>query len=215
MKPLATPNVLVHTHDQGTDLTHNGTTHYLTNFAASVWLACDGETSIQEIAEALESPISAVWAALDQLADVRLITERLSPPAASHSAQKITRRNALQHMAAGFAALAGTSLALSSADAKSRRPPKKKIRQEANRKRYRSVRGERSIQEENQKVRREDLLRNRAQYEESCKSLQRETRGFSEEKFECTATEDVAVLRRQERHHKVRQHMQESKRKAR
>jgi Coenzyme PQQ synthesis protein D (PqqD) len=52
----------------------------LTEFAARVWRACDGETSVAEIAAALVEDERAVWLALRQLTKAQLLTEAVAFP---------------------------------------------------------------------------------------------------------------------------------------
>ena len=52
----------------------------LTEFAARVWRACDGETSVAEIAAALCEDERAVWLALHQLTKAQLLTEAIAFP---------------------------------------------------------------------------------------------------------------------------------------
>jgi hypothetical protein len=52
----------------------------LNEFAATVWRACDGETSVAEIANALGEDERAVWLALHQLTKAQLLTEAIAFP---------------------------------------------------------------------------------------------------------------------------------------
>jgi Coenzyme PQQ synthesis protein D (PqqD) len=52
----------------------------LNEFAARVWRACDGETSVAEIAAALGEDERAVWLALHQLTKAQLLTEAIAFP---------------------------------------------------------------------------------------------------------------------------------------
>ena len=52
----------------------------LNEFAARVWRACDGETSVAAIAAALGEDERAVWLALHQLTKAQLLTEAIVFP---------------------------------------------------------------------------------------------------------------------------------------
>jgi hypothetical protein len=56
----------------------------LRGVAAAVWRQADGSRSVEELATAVNADASAVWAALDELGDADLLTERAAPPAGVH-----------------------------------------------------------------------------------------------------------------------------------
>jgi Coenzyme PQQ synthesis protein D (PqqD) len=67
----------------------------LNEFAARVWRACDGETSVAEIAAALGDDERAVWLALHQLTKAQLLWEVIAIPpdmSAAKSRREITGR---------------------------------------------------------------------------------------------------------------------------
>jgi hypothetical protein len=56
----------------------------LRGVAAAVWRQADGARSVDELAAAVNADASAVWAALDELGDADLLSERVAPPAGIH-----------------------------------------------------------------------------------------------------------------------------------
>lgn len=56
----------------------------LRGVAAAVWRQADGARSVEELAAAVNADVSAVWAALDELGDAELLSERVAPPAGIH-----------------------------------------------------------------------------------------------------------------------------------
>lgn len=56
----------------------------LRGVAAAVWRRADGSRSVEELAAAIGVEVSTVWAALDELGDAELLTERVGPPAGVH-----------------------------------------------------------------------------------------------------------------------------------
>jgi len=56
----------------------------LSGVAAAVWRQADGARSVEELAAAVNADVSAVWAALDELGDADLLSERVGPPAGIH-----------------------------------------------------------------------------------------------------------------------------------
>ena len=67
----------------------------LNEFAARVWRACNGETSVAAIAAALGEDERAVWLALHQLTKAQLLTEAIAfPPdmSAAKSRREVGRR---------------------------------------------------------------------------------------------------------------------------
>ena len=85
--------------------------HCLNRPAALVWQGCDGQTSVAEIAEWLQSEMgidsreaaeSAVWVALDRLSRSHLIQEPVTPQAL---AQGISRREFVRRASAALGTL--------------------------------------------------------------------------------------------------------------
>lgn len=58
----------------------------LRGVAAAVWQQADGTRSVEDLAAAVGADVGAVWAALDELGDADLLTERVGPPAGIHEA---------------------------------------------------------------------------------------------------------------------------------
>jgi Coenzyme PQQ synthesis protein D (PqqD) len=75
----------------------------LNEFAARVWRACDGETSVAAIAAALGEDERAVWLALHQLTKAQLLTEAIAFPPEMSAAQ--SRREIGARLGLGAAAL--------------------------------------------------------------------------------------------------------------
>ena len=65
--------------------------HCLNSSAASVWKACDGATSVAEIATAMKSEEGVVWLALEQLQENELMQERFEPAASGTSRRDLLR----------------------------------------------------------------------------------------------------------------------------
>jgi Coenzyme PQQ synthesis protein D (PqqD) len=74
----------------------------LNEFAARVWRACDGETSVAEIVAALGEDERAVWLALHQLTKAQLLTEAVAFPPDMSAAK--SRREAGARLGLGAAA---------------------------------------------------------------------------------------------------------------
>jgi hypothetical protein len=74
----------------------------LNAFAARVWRACDGETSVAEIAAALSEDERAVWLALHQLTKAQLLTEAIAFPPDMSAAR--SRREVWARLGLGAAA---------------------------------------------------------------------------------------------------------------
>ena len=74
----------------------------LNEFAARVWRACDGETSVAEIAAELGEDERAVWLALHQLTKAQLLTEAIALPADMSAAK--SRREVGARLGLGAAA---------------------------------------------------------------------------------------------------------------
>ena len=85
--------------------------HCLNETAARVWRACDGNTTVAEIATGLPGDVDAderedlVWAALEQLEKADLLEEPVVPP---ELAQQASRRRAVRRLA--FASVVGFPL---------------------------------------------------------------------------------------------------------
>jgi flagellar biosynthesis GTPase FlhF len=79
---------------------------------AAVWRHADGQRTVAELAELVAQQLGMaadedlIWAALDRLADARLLAARLAPPAA----QPFSRRNLLRRV--GVAAALAVAAAL-------------------------------------------------------------------------------------------------------
>lgn len=56
----------------------------LRGVAAAVWRQADGARSVEELAAAVNAEVSSVWAALDELGDADLLSERVGPPTGIH-----------------------------------------------------------------------------------------------------------------------------------
>jgi Coenzyme PQQ synthesis protein D (PqqD) len=78
--------------------TRNSRAHSLNNVGAAVWQACDGTRTLEEIAEFTGVDPAAVELALDNLADIELIS--------GHERIGISRRTALRRITVGAAGLA-------------------------------------------------------------------------------------------------------------
>jgi hypothetical protein len=72
--------------------------HSLNNVSAAVWQACDGTRNAEEIAAQTGLDLAAVELALDNLADIELIS--------GHQRTGISRRTALRRITVGAAGLA-------------------------------------------------------------------------------------------------------------
>jgi hypothetical protein len=78
--------------------------HCLNQTAAAVWKHCDGNTSVAEIASAMESDLQAeveestVWLAIERLGKANLLETRVAPPAGTAG---ISRREALRKLKLG------------------------------------------------------------------------------------------------------------------
>jgi hypothetical protein len=78
--------------------------HCLNPTAALVWKACDGQTSVSEIAGILERqmhtrvPEDVVWLAVQQLGKARLLAER---PHAPRGGTKVSRREVMRRLGWG------------------------------------------------------------------------------------------------------------------
>lgn len=87
----------------------------LNAFAARVWRACDGETSVAAIAAALGEDERAVWLALHQLTKAELLTESIAFPPDMSAAK--SRREVAGRLGLGGAALVASIVAPMSAQA--------------------------------------------------------------------------------------------------
>ena len=74
----------------------------MNEFAAPVWRACDGETSVAEIAATLGEDERAVWLALHQLTKAELRTETVAFPPDMNAAK--SRREIGARLGLGAAA---------------------------------------------------------------------------------------------------------------
>ena len=74
----------------------------LNEFAAKVWRACDGETSVAAIAAALGEDERAVWLVLHQLTKAQLLTEAIAFPPEMSAAK--SRREVAGRLGLGAAA---------------------------------------------------------------------------------------------------------------
>lgn len=79
------------------DLSRNRA-YCLNRIAARVWRSCDGQLTVQEIADVLRGEIdpaadeTAVWDALYKLQRARLLENRVSPPLAAVSRREVLKR---------------------------------------------------------------------------------------------------------------------------
>jgi len=73
----------------------------LRGVAAGVWRQADGTRSVEELAAAVNADASAVWAALDELGDAELLSERVGPPTGIH--ENVQREVVFTQDAAGSA----------------------------------------------------------------------------------------------------------------
>ena len=89
----------------------------LNEFAAKVWRACDGETSVAEIAAALSEDQRAVWLALHQLTKTQLLTEAIAFPPDMSAAK--SRREIGARLGLGAAAFVTSIVAPMPAQAQS------------------------------------------------------------------------------------------------
>ena len=89
----------------------------LNEFAARVWRACDGETSVAAIAAALSEDERAVWLALHQLTKAELLTEAIAFPPDISAAK--SRREIGARLGLGAAALVTSIVAPMAAQAAS------------------------------------------------------------------------------------------------
>ncbi len=80
----------------------------LRGVAATVWRHIDGARSPEELATALGAEADAVWAALDELGDAELLTERVTPPEGIHENVRREVVFASETVSSGDAELAGT-----------------------------------------------------------------------------------------------------------
>lgn len=74
----------------------------LNDFAAKVWRRCNGETTVAEIAEALDQDERAVWLALHELVKSQLLAESIPLPPAMTNAK--SRRELAGALGMGAAA---------------------------------------------------------------------------------------------------------------
>ena len=82
----------------------------LNEFAARVWRACDGETSVAAIAAALSEDERAVWLALHRLNKSKLLVEEIALPPDMRTGR--TRREIAGQLGLGAAVAAVSSIVM-------------------------------------------------------------------------------------------------------
>ncbi|MBI1814653.1 MAG: PqqD family protein [Deltaproteobacteria bacterium] len=85
--------------------------HCLNGTAARVWVLCDGQRTVSEIAQQLgsdfepETAETLVWCAIDQFAEKHLLEEALDAPVLEHKPADMTRRQMVLRLGLAVALL--------------------------------------------------------------------------------------------------------------